>query len=211
MPRQTPRVRTQDPAVRRAQILDEAIRTIGARGYNGFVLQDVARRCGLTNGGLLYHFGSKEQLLLAVLEAYDNRLTEEMIAALGPKMRDARSGAAPLGVALEVFRGMVLRIGAQPELTRLYAVLQAEALDPSHPAHGYFVAREATALEGFALLIGPHVADPPSAARHLHALMDGLVLQWLRAEQGFDIVAAWDRAVADLGWRERNGQGEGAA
>ena len=210
MPRQPMRSRTQDPEVRRAQILDEAIRTIGARGYNGFVLLELANRCGLTNGGLLYHFGSKEQLLLAVLEARDNQLTEEMIAALGPKMQEARSGAAPLGDVLEVFRGMVQRVQSQPELARLYAVLQAESLDPSHPAHGYFVAREAMALGGFAELLGPLVADPLSAARHLHALMDGLVLQWLRAAQGFDIVAAWDRAVADLGWRERDKQGEGA-
>lgn len=210
MPRQAPRARTQDPEIRRAQILDEAIRTIGARGYNGFVLHDLAKRCGLTNGGLLYHFGSKEQLLLAVLEARDKQLTEEMIAALGPKMRDARLGAAPLGDVLEVFRGMVQRLDAQPELTRLHAILQAEALDPSHPAHAFFVAREAMALDGFAKLLGPLVADPRAAARHVHALMDGLVLQWLRAAQGFDIVAAWDRAVADLAWRERDKSGEGA-
>ena len=208
MPRTAKRVRTQDPEVRRAQILEEAIRIIGARGYNGFVLQAVAQACGLTNGGLLYHFGSKEQLLLAVLEARDNQITEALIATMGPQMRDARRGAASLADVLRVFRGMVEHVHDQPGLARLYAVLQAESLDPSHPAHAYFVQREAMALSGFAELIGPLVADPSSAARHLHALMDGLTLQWLREERGFDIVAAWDRAVAGIGWREPNGDGK---
>jgi hypothetical protein len=97
-------------------------------------------------------------------------------------------------------RSMVRLSSAQPELSRLYAVLQAEALDPSHPAHAYFVGREATTLDAFATLVGPHAADPATCARHLHALMDGLLLQWLRAERGFDMVAAWDQAIANLSW-----------
>jgi hypothetical protein len=95
---------------------------------------------------------------------------------------------------------MVKMVVAQPALARLYAVLQAEALDTAHPAHEYFVARERTALEGFAALVAPHVADPPSAARQLHALLDGLTLQWLRAGQDFDLLAAWNRVFAALSW-----------
>jgi hypothetical protein len=101
---------------------------------------------------------------------------------------------------LDVLRGMVESIAAEPALSRLYAILQAEALDQAHPAHGHFAAREKRALEGFATLVSRHAADPASTARHLHALMDGLTLQWLRSEQGFDIVAVWDRVVADFVW-----------
>jgi len=208
MARQSRRKRTQDPEVRRAQILDEAIGIIGARGYHGFAVLELAQRCGLTNGGLLYHFGSKEQLLLAVLEEHDRRLTGEMIAALGPELRTAKHDGAPLTVVLKVLRNIVQRASAIPELTRLYAVLQAEALDPSHPAHDYFVAREALTLRGFEALVGPHVADPPIVARQLHALMDGLGLQWLRAGRGFDLVAAWDQAVTGIPWCEASGQRE---
>lgn len=204
MPTSPKRSRTQEAEVRRARILDLAITMIGARGYHGLSVHDLAQRCGLTNGGLLYHFGSKEQLLLAVLEEHDRRLTGEMIAQLGPELRSAKRSAAPLNVVLEVLRSIVQRANANPELTRLYAVLQAEALDPAHPAHAYFVAREATTLDGFAVLAGPHVADPPAAARQLHALMDGLALQWLRSRCAFNIVAAWDHAVLGIGWRKRD-------
>lgn len=185
----------QDPEVRRAQILDEAITLIGARGYHAFVLQDLAKRCGLTNGGLLYHFPSKERLLLAVLEERDRRLTEKVIDDYGASLWDA-----PLRLVLLALRDMLKMVEAEPALARLYVVLQTEALDRTHPAHDYFVAREVTTLEGFAALVATHVGDPPSVARQLHALMDGLTLQWLRAEQNFDLVAAWDRIVADLAW-----------
>jgi AcrR family transcriptional regulator len=195
MTSQLQRKRMQDPQSRRAQILDEAIKIIGLRGYHAFVLLDVAKQCGLTNGGLLYHFPSKERLLLAVIEERDRRLAQKVIAAFGTKLRDA-----PVSVVREVLRSMVKMVEAEPALARLYVVLQAEALDPTHPAHNYFVAREATTLDGFAALVAPQVADPPSVARQLHALMDGLTQQWLRAEQGFDIVVAWDRALTDFGW-----------
>jgi AcrR family transcriptional regulator len=197
------RGRAADAEIRKAQILDEAIRIVGARGYHGFAVQEVAERCGLTNGGLLYHFGSKEGLLLAVLQEHDRRLTDQLVEALRPELREAQRNAAPLGVVLEVLRCIVERASANPELTRLYAVLQAEALDRSHPAHDYFVAREAMSLDGFAVLVGPHAAEPRAVARQLHALMDGLSLQWLRADRSFDIVAAWDQAVANLRWRDR--------
>src|SRR5215475_14437242 len=124
------RTRMQDPDLRRTQILDEAIRIIGARGYHGFALQDVAQRCGLTNGGVLYHFASKEQLLLAALQEHDRRLSAEMMAMLAPKMRETGHKSLPLRATLETLHTIVQRAGDHPELSRLYAVLQAEALDP---------------------------------------------------------------------------------
>jgi len=86
----------------------------------------------------------------------------------------------------------------QPELARLYAVLQSESLDESHPAHDYFLRRQAMALDELTKSFAPHVANPRAKARQIHALMDGLSLQWLREKQGFDLVAEWDRAGAML-------------
>jgi AcrR family transcriptional regulator len=192
--------RTSSALDRRTQILDEAIEIIGAGGYHAFVLQDLAKRCGITNGGVLYHFPSKERLLIAVLEERDRRLTEEVIEAFGTRLPEAS-----LSVVHELLRSIVKMAVAQPALARLYTVLQAEALDTTHPAHDYFVARERTTLDGFAALVAPHVADPPSVARQIHALMDGLTQQWLRAGQGFDLEAAWNRMFAALSWPKGGG------
>lgn len=190
--------RRDDPEVRREQILEATIRILGERGYYGFTVQELAERCGLTNGGLLYHFGSKEQLLLAVLHERDRRDTEIVISVAGPAAREAKRSDSSLGAVLEVLRAIVARGAARPEITRLDTVLQAEALDRAHPAHAYFQAREARLLGVFARIVEPHVVDPPAIARQLLALMGGLQLQWLRGDQAFDLVAEWDRAVAAL-------------
>jgi AcrR family transcriptional regulator len=63
--------RSNAPGARRAA--DQAIRIIGQRGYAGFGIQELAQRCQLTNAGLLYHFGSKDRLLIALLEDRDRR------------------------------------------------------------------------------------------------------------------------------------------
>ena len=98
------RTRTRnDPEVRREQILDEAIRIIGQRGYYGFTVQELAQRCGLTNGGLLYHFGSKEQLLIAVLEER-NRRNAEIVTSKVPR---TALKAANRGSSLAAVRDVV--------------------------------------------------------------------------------------------------------
>lgn len=187
-----------DPEVRREQILEAAIRILGERGYYGFTVQELAQRCGLTNGGVLYHFGSKEQLLLAVLQERDRRDTEIVISVAGPAAREAKRSDSSMAAVQELFRAIVTRSAARPEITRLDTVLQAEALDQAHPAHDYFQAREARLLRVFAKIVEPHVVDPPATARQLLALMGGLQLQWLRGDQAFDLVVEWDRVVAAL-------------
>jgi AcrR family transcriptional regulator len=187
-----------DPEVRREQIVDEAIRVIGQRGYHGFTVQELAERCGLTNGGVLYHFGSKEQLLVAVLEARDRREAEIVPASVEFTSQKSGRNDLSLRAVLQVLRVIVARSVTQPELVRLYSVLQSEALDQAHPAHDYFLRRQAMVLDEFTKMVAPHVSNPRATARQIHALADGLSLQWLREKQAFDMVAEWDRAIAML-------------
>jgi AcrR family transcriptional regulator len=196
---QTLRKRTRDdPEIRRKQILDEAIRIIGERGYYGFTIQELAQRCGLTNGGLLYHFGSKEQLLVAVIEARDGRARTFVNAEVEGWLQEHRWGGSTLESVFVLLRSIVSLTCSEPELTQLYMVLQSEAMDSAHPAHRYFRTREARVLKAFAEIIELHVADPQRTARQIYALMDGLEQLWLRSRQAFDLVAEWDRAVAML-------------
>ena len=52
----------------RDTILDAAQRIAAERGAGRITLDEVARESGLSKGGLLYHFASKEALLQAMLE-----------------------------------------------------------------------------------------------------------------------------------------------
>lgn len=186
-----------DPAVRRAQILDEAIRIIGERGYYGFAVQDLAQRCGLTTGGLLYHYGSKECLFLAVLSEYERR----MAAALWDKFDGEVAGdfqTQPISrdLALRGFRAILEQSISQRQLMHLDVVLRAEALAPDHPGHDFFRQREDMILRNFAMMVRGQCADPWATARQIYCLMAGLSHQWLWADFAFDIFAEWDRVIA---------------
>lgn len=190
--------RTRDnPQVRRAQIIDEAIRILGRRGYHGFTVQELAQRCGLSNAGLLYHFRTKDQLFLAAIQQMEQREIRALAPLIAAIERDERAGV-PLTATIDLFHAMFCRGSIQPQLARLYAFLQSESLDKGHPAYDSFRARESAVLELFTKLVAPYVAEPGSAARQLLALSDGLRLQWLRADQSFDVVAEWVRAVTVL-------------
>lgn len=181
---------------RRDQILAEAARLIARNGYQGFIVRECAEQCGLSEPGLLHHFGSKEKLLIAVLENRD-RIDSELIATM---MGKTARGPTPMSRSevLDVLRAIVAHNSTRPELARLYVVLKAEALNASHPAHDYFMQRQDAVLEKFAQMVEPHVTDAAGCALELLALMQGLEQEWLRKERSFDLVAAWDRGAARL-------------
>lgn len=196
MPRQVQSRSRDDAEQRRAQILTEAVELIGQRGCYGFTIQELAKRCGLSNAGLLHHFRSRDVLLVAVLQELERQET----AAMTPLALAAHRQAGPAAGAasLELLKTIVARTAAKPQVMRLTSVVRAESLDPSHPAHAWSQAQEAVVLDLFTKLLAPYVDEPRSAARQLLALMNGLALQWLRAEGSFDIVAEWLRAIAAI-------------
>jgi AcrR family transcriptional regulator len=51
----------------RTRILDAAERIVQAKGVAGLTLDAAAKEAGVSKGGLLYHFGSKEALLIGLL------------------------------------------------------------------------------------------------------------------------------------------------
>lgn len=192
----TPRTRTRLPAAdRRHQILSATATLIAQRGYFGLSVQDVAHACGLTVPGVLHHFPSKDELLLAVLAHRDS----EDAAALAAQFGETQEPVALDGAqAHRVCAAIMERNARQPELIRLFVVLGAEALTPDHPAHDFFRARRKRTLALFAAAFAALAADPRALARHVVALMDGLQLQWLEADGEIDLAAEWRRVSRTL-------------
>ncbi|GAB4057500.1 TetR/AcrR family transcriptional regulator [Catellatospora paridis] len=185
-------------AERRRQIMEATAELIAERGFWGLSMQDVADRCGLTVPGLLHHVGSKDGLLVAVLEHRDAEDARSLAALLGVDDLAApwAGGALPSGVGLrQMCAALVRRNAGQPEIVRLFAVLEAESLAPSHPAHDYFAARQEHILGVFAALAKDATDQPHALARQLVAMMDGLQIQWLRAPQTNDLVQDWADAA----------------
>ena len=141
---------------RRAEILRVALEVFTEGGYHGASTREIAARVGLSEAGLFHHFGSKQELLAAVLEARDER--------------DALDPADPLAALVALVR----RNADAPELVRLHAVTSAEATAPGHAAHDGFAARYARVCALLAEALGD-----PARARLVVAAVDGLQVQWL--------------------------------
>jgi len=63
----------------RAAILDEALRLVSKAGLDGLTIGTLAEATGLSKSGLFAHFGSREDLLLAVLEHGQRQFTDVVL------------------------------------------------------------------------------------------------------------------------------------
>lgn len=184
------RGRERRPAAERLQqIIAAASILISERGFWGLSIQDVADACGISDAGVLHHVRTKEGLLVAVLEQRDDVDLSVLSQMLDIPIAELRSGGE-LSTSLRDFcAALVARNAQQPEIVRLYSVLNAESLDPLHPAHAYFSQREVWATNLFASAASA-TSDPIRVARHIFAAMDGLQLHWLR-NPTLDLVSEW--------------------
>ena len=76
-------------AVRVKQILDAAVAEFLERGYAGASVNSIARRAGLTKGGVYHHFGSKDEILLAANELFYEPVVAMAIEAVADPSPDA--------------------------------------------------------------------------------------------------------------------------
>lgn len=180
MTSRSPRGPYRKTVARRRQIIDAALAAYTEAGSRGVSVRDIAQRVGLTDAGVLHHFGSREELLTAVLQA---RETTDR-AAFGDPSEDPRA-------ALD----LLAHNATAPGLVKLFLDLAAASAEPDHPAHGYFEeryprlrSRLAGTLTDLATQqpqqpdLGGRRTNPDAdwAARILLAAVDGLQLQWLR-------------------------------
>jgi AcrR family transcriptional regulator len=98
----------------RAEILSAATREFADRGYSGATTAGIARLAGVTQPLVHHHFGSKQGLWNAVLEA----LFQEFHEALGQAMREVEGADRATRLA-HLLRAYVSFSGRRPELSRL--------------------------------------------------------------------------------------------
>jgi AcrR family transcriptional regulator len=60
--------------IRIEQILDAALDEFLAKGFDGATMESVARRAGLTKGGIYHHFRSKDEILVAVNHQFQKQV-----------------------------------------------------------------------------------------------------------------------------------------
>ncbi|MFD8943837.1 TetR/AcrR family transcriptional regulator, partial [Streptomyces californicus] len=68
---------------KRTQILDAATRVVQREGVKSVTFDSVAAEAGVTKGGLLYHFASREDLVQAIHQHLADRWEADLVAAAG--------------------------------------------------------------------------------------------------------------------------------
>jgi AcrR family transcriptional regulator len=163
-------------AARREAIIQAALEIFGQSGYSGASLKQVAEAVGMTEAGVLHHFGTKSNLLIEVLQTRDDKSAEFIPLDF----------ADPLAFVTGWLRLADHNV-SQPGIIELYAKLSAEATSMTHPAHNHFMNRY-TYVNGlneryFDLLRENGYLqtnfDGKSLTLALVAMSDGLQIQWL--------------------------------
>ncbi|HTJ22343.1 MAG TPA: TetR/AcrR family transcriptional regulator [Gemmatimonadaceae bacterium] len=101
-------------AARREQVLTAAYHLATKRGLSALTIRGVADRAGLSSGLVLFHFGNKEQLLLALLEWV---LEATTVLRVGPEILAIEP---PIDRLLALVRQEMERLSREPARIRLF-------------------------------------------------------------------------------------------
>lgn len=176
---------------RQSEILEKALDVVARDGYSKATIKQIADAAGLSQNGLLHHFGSKEALFTEILRRRDDM----ELAKLAPTDGDGESGILPHVKSVEDLAAGITQLlrhnASVPGLVHLYTRLSNEATEPSHPSHLFFGQRYRTVRHNMCAAFEdldaagalPPPADPAILATLLIALIDGLQTQWTYDDQ----------------------------
>lgn len=101
-------------ALRREQIVAAAYGLAVRGGLRAVTIRDVARKGGVSTGLVIFHFGTKERLVLALLESV---LTKTTTLAVGADIADLPN---PLDRLVALLRQEMARLSSEPARNRLF-------------------------------------------------------------------------------------------
>jgi AcrR family transcriptional regulator len=121
--------RVSPPQSSRERILAAAVQVAIGDGVSAMTLDAVAREAGVSKGGLLYHFGSKDELIAAMLENHAARIQQTIEARMAA---DENPRGRWFRALIQTIHGCVGGDPALPEMPRFFiAMLAASATNPS--------------------------------------------------------------------------------
>ena len=168
-------------------ILDAAERLFVESGYAATSVERIAAEAGLTKGAIYFYYSNKEGLLDALIARSEESAFTPPLAILaergrpaldriiqyfnyhGASIADARSYLVPVAVLLQLD---AVPSASRERATALFAKVQTQIAD--------------VIAEGQAAGEVDRVVRPREAAALIQALIEGMLLQWLRRAPGFD-------------------------
>ncbi len=195
----------EDTLATRNKLLDSAEYLFQSKGVSRTSLQDIARRAGATRGAVYWHFTDKADLFNAMIERVTLPLEAAFFdeAALCPN-----SSSDDVDALLNIRRATIEALGrivndAQTRRVFEVATQKVEYVNELHTVRlrhlairQSFVSRFEQSIENAAQRDSVLLPMPAAlAARGFHALIDGLIQNWLLDQNAFDLLDVGQRAM----------------
>jgi TetR/AcrR family acrAB operon transcriptional repressor len=199
----------EDALATRQRLLDAAERVFQAKGVSATSLNDIAVAAGTSRGAIYWHFKDKAALY--------NAMIERVSLPLEHAISNASSESEPLASLRQAIAAALDKTANDPQTRRVFEVathkveyveslcaVRQRHLDVSTECVAGMkqVLQRAARERGVSL---PITAE--AAARGLHALVDGLIQNWLLDPRAFNLPRtgrqALDNYLAGLGLAPR--------
>jgi AcrR family transcriptional regulator len=175
-----------------ARVLEAATTVLARDGYGGATLGRIADQAGLDKRNVLYYYGSREALLVEVVQTVGERVAEHIDAAVGDP-------SDPQELASTLVNAMWSGITAAPELARAYFALIGggagmpvvdEALRDLKASYLEIIRRGLLSIAGTGWELR---GDPDGMATLALAALRGLLLEWTETGDTPSISASLER------------------
>ena len=189
----------QEAQATRSHILDTAELVFEQRGVSGTSLHEIAKAAGVTRGAIYWHFEDKADLFNAMMERATMPL-EEGGGVCGFEKNDLT-----LAQMRDGFVAVLRQVVADPQMKRVFGIAthkveyigEMDAVRERHLSirNGCLADVERTLKQ--AMKRGELSRRMPAraAAVGLHALLDGLLQNWMLDPTGFNLVKVGTQAL----------------
>lgn len=182
----------QDAQATRDLLLDTAERVFLERGVSRTSLNEIAAAAGVSRGAIYWHFEDKADLFNAMIQRVSMPMEDALERCAHP------SGSDALALVRSSFVGVLEKLVCDPQARRVFEIathkveyveelsgvrsrhLAVRNACMAHVTQALAAARERKQIRGD--------LAPAAAALGLHALIDGLIQNWMLDPAAFDLV-----------------------
>ena len=189
----------QDAQATRSLILDTAELVFEQRGVSGASLHEIAKAAGLTRGAIYWHFKDKAALFDAMMERAHLPLEES------GRVGGFRGAAVTVTQLRDGLVAVLRHVVTDPQMRRVFSIAshkveyagETEALRERHVSVRSECLTDIERTLQRAMRRGELARRMPAraAAVGLHALVDGLLQNWMLAPGDFDLVKVGSQVI----------------